>query len=956
MSEQDDITNQNAQEEQEEAGGGPIIQSNTEGSSEDRLKRLPTSQKGFKVDEIFTPDGKSFKHIKAKKSDFVHNLVYLDGQKFDFTGREYLRQIYDAPWRHKVLVTGRQVEKSTMLANEIISNSCVIPYFKCLFVSTSHDQTRQFSNGKLKPWTEDSPVIQRYFQSSKVSKQVFEKSYTNGSITFLRSAFLNADRTRGISADLICYDRDAYVLTSLGWKLVSEVTTKDKIADFNPRTGKVEFNKPTRIVRKKHTGDMITFEHGGFRLRVTDNHTMWANFKVKHSSKYHTKDEWNFATAIDLYNSTKMGFKFTCKGDWDDSLPEKKVFPPWSVSQKSGKGTRVNTYAGAEFCYEDLAELVGWYLAEGFLTGSRKALRVCLTLNKEKDLQKIEPLLQRMDLTYRKHKDRSDKIVSLVINGHHIADFLKQNSGAYNKYIPREFFNSPKCLERLLYGLYSGDACYHKGEEWDVGTLRTRSKRLAEDTQEAWLRLGRPAVIHTRMTWNKHQDSEDYNEGEYVPLYEVCAYKLDYMIFWRADRDTKKRIVKERVSNEEVYCFTVKNHLPIVKGNHSSKPVISGQCLDEIQDMLSSNIPVILETASHSKYNWRIFAGTPKTLDNATETWWQAGSQCEWLVPCHRHLPVHYNYLDEKCIGKKGVICNKCGELINPAAGQWVALSSQRDVMSYRISQLMVPWIGGTEKGWKELLIKYESYSKGLFKNEVLGLSHDSATKPITRTELIACTSPKHPLRLMPDNFTRSIQLFAGIDWGEGSDGSERNFKGRLKPASYTVLTIGGFVDSRHFHVVFMKRYHGEDALPRNCVRDIIRICKEFGVKMIGVDWGHGWGVNDQLQAHFTAKQVVQFQYVGMQKEREKYDPIGHKLQLNRTEVMTDFFDELRARKWLFPPWEEISIFLRDVEHIFAEFRMKGDLVYDHKITEPDDAAHSLIMCREAARVYYKGG
>lgn len=574
----------NAAEERDEAGGEGLVASNQENSSEGRIARLAGGKKkGFDVQEIFDEEtGKSRKHIKAKKSDFIHNLIYLDGNKFDFTGREYLRQIYDAPWRHKVLVTGRQVEKSTMLANEIITNSCVIPYFKCLYVSTSHDQTRQFSNGKMKPWTEDSPIIQRYFQNSKVSKQVFEKSYTNGSITFLRSAFLNADRTRGISSDLIC--------------------------------------------------------------------------------------------------------------------------------------------------------------------------------------------------------------------------------------------------------------------------------------------------------------------------------------------------------------------------------------LDEIQDMLSSNIPVILETASHSKWNWRIFAGTPKTLDNATEEWWRAGSMCEWLVPCRRHSPIHYNYLDEKCIGKKGVICNKCGNPINPAEGEWVALSTERDVMSYRISQLMVPWIGGTEKGWKDLLIKYNTYSTGLFKNEVLGLSHDSATKPITRTELIACTSPKHPLRLGPDNYTRSLQLFAGIDWGEGSDGSERNFKGKLKPASYTVLTIGGFIDQRHFHVVFMKRYHGEDALPRNCVRDIIRICKEFGVKLIGVDWGHGWGVNDTLSMHFHQSQVAQFQYVGMQRERSVYDSIGHKIQLNRTEVMTDFFDELRARKWVFPPWEESSIFLKDVEHIFAEFRMKGDLVYDHKVTEPDDAAHSMIMCREAARIYYKGG
>ena len=334
---------------------------------------------------------------------------------------------------------------------------------------------------------------------------------------------------------------------------------------------------------------------------------------------------------------------------------------------------------------------------------------------------------------------------------------------------------------------------------------------------------------------------------------------------------------------------------------------------------------------------------------------WEQSSQCEWLVPCDRHTPLHWNFLDEKCIGREGPICNKCGGKIYPALGRWFRFSAKDDIAGFHISQMMVPWMMSPVK-WKELLFKYDNYSKGQFYQEVLGISYDSASKPITRTELIACCSSNHPMRLHPDAFTGSYNVFAGIDWGEGSDGTERGMKGRLKNASYTILSLGMFLSPTQFHVFYMKRYTGEEALPGNCLRDIINTCHLFNAKAIGVDWGHGWGVNDQLQRVFDkpgAKRVIKFQYVGTQRERKKFDPIGEKLQLHRTEVMSDFFQDLKKQQYIFPPWEAMQGFLCDVEAIHAEFGSTGTLKYDHRASEPDDAAHSIILCREAGDHFY---
>lgn len=554
------------------------VEANRAASSLTRLQKLVAPNLAFGTQKLVV-EGKLKTLYRARKSDWIHNLIYLDGKKFDFAGREYLRTIYDANYKKKLLMTGRQVEKSTMLANEFIINSVIRSYFKSLYVSPSHDQTRTFSNQKLKPWIEDSPIIDKYFQSSKVSKQVFERSFTNGSIGFLRSAFLNADRTRGISADILF--------------------------------------------------------------------------------------------------------------------------------------------------------------------------------------------------------------------------------------------------------------------------------------------------------------------------------------------------------------------------------------LDELQDLLINNIPVIEETLSHSKEGYEIFAGTPKTLENTIQQYWERSSMCEWLVPCTRHAPVHWNYLDEKCIGKEGPICNKCGHAINPPDGRWIAFNSDRDIMGFRISQLMVPWFGNQEK-WKTIITKLETYPTGQFKNECLGISYDSASKPITRTDLIACCTSLYPFRRMPDPFTRRLELFAGVDWGEGTDGSERGNKGRLKTASYTVLCIGTYLAPGKFHVLYYRRFTGGEVAPSVCVPEIINVLRAFGVKCTGVDYGFGWGVNERLEEAFGTQRVIRYQYVGMQRERKKFDDIGMKYQLSRTEVMTDFFEDIKKGNFIWPEWEGVKDYLCDIEHIYAEYsESQRALKYDHKSSEPDDACHATILCREAADNYY---
>ena len=535
---------------------------------------------------VYDGDGRRKVIMRAPKTAWIHNLIHLNGEKFDFTGREYLLPIYNTNDKEILLKTARQVEKSTLLANELTVMAALIPFFRNMYVSPSHVQTRTFSNDKLKPVLERSPMIARYLQDNKVSTQVFEKGFTNGSMTFLRSAFFSADRARGISSDLLC--------------------------------------------------------------------------------------------------------------------------------------------------------------------------------------------------------------------------------------------------------------------------------------------------------------------------------------------------------------------------------------VDELQDMIMDNLPVIAQCLSHSKYQYHRYAGTPKSFDNTIEQYWQQTTQNEWMVPCSGCSSAtgkKWNFLDMKNIGKNGPICKFCGKRLEISDGQWQSTVKGKRMRGYRIPQLMVPWIrewGG--EPWKTLVHEMEIYPEAQFYNEILGLSYDNAAKPVTRADIaMNCSSSCHFLDLnkpIPDKYSRGI-LFAGVDWGEGNDGTGKDIMGKKRNASYTILTIGGMVGQK-FQVVFMKKYMGKEADPDFVVTDIFNICKRLNVRMIGVDWGHGWGVNNRLFRMYGAEKCVQFMYVDNQKEVRKWDPVGYKFQLMRNHVMSEVFFMFKEGKFLFPPIAEWEWYLQDIMNISVEYiEYQRKLRYIHRPSDPDDCFHSLLYCKQVADVYY---
>ena len=143
---------------------------------------------------------------KISRADIAQKILRLRGQPFSLKDRPHLRFIYDYADKVWVIKAGRQVEKSTTLAAIMLTESITIPHFNCLYVTYSNKQVSDFSSDKIVPMILHSPYVRQYFHTGEVIKRVTDRTFTNGSHIFLRSAYNNPETLRGIPADRVVFD------------------------------------------------------------------------------------------------------------------------------------------------------------------------------------------------------------------------------------------------------------------------------------------------------------------------------------------------------------------------------------------------------------------------------------------------------------------------------------------------------------------------------------------------------------------------------------------------------------------------------------------------------------------------------------------------------------------------------------------------------------------------------
>jgi DNA-binding transcriptional regulator WhiA len=968
---------------------------------------LPSRKTVARVLGKVNADGTLKKIIRARKSDFVRNLIYLDGSKFDFTGRDYLRPIYDRNDPQILLKNARQTEKTTFLANNLTVSAVVQPFNKALYVSPSHTQTRQFSNEKLRPAIEKSPLIAKYYQDSKVSSQVFEKGFTNGSYIFLRSAFRSADRCIAKGTLITLEDGSVTSVEDLVGKTPNLIST-DCINVVSSKSREVWSNGDKDVYR-------VTLE-SGHEVVVSSNH--------------------RWVTPDKIVNTENL------KGEW--------VPIPLNFFKQYGSSPE---YA-----------LIGYFLGDGCMSKNKNSASYKRTFNNNnyeiiEDFQKvclslgltctISTRLQKNVTNYTAKIQEREPFESIL------GRFGLLGKVWHDRFIPRSVFGSRSRSQDVLRAMFESDGWVSystKNRQCEVGWV-SGSLQLARDVQYCLQGLGIYSVLNSKKP-GKNNKNTSYNvkirSVEQIYKFRdrvgfISAVKsthLDALLFFAQDldpnavtkdlparQDVNDALINSGISDHQLWeeygiswrknstvngcrvsqhkikkIYDITRYEPLLKYlnpelvwvlvkdvvpygrletfdisvpgtetfvangvfTHNTRGISARSlCLDEIQDFLGSEIPVIMECTSHFLDARTFMSGTPKSYDNPIEEYWGSTTQNEWIVKC-THCGKN-NFLDETNIaptafytsGKlpPGPICSGCQKPISPPLhGRWVSFRPGAPIQGYRVPQLMVPWICGLYDQWLKLLWKRDNYPFGQFYNEVLGLSYDSASKPITRDEIIACCSDYslwNPAMLQNAVAANRYQLTAGIDWGEGNDGSEKSPLGKVRSASYTVLTIGGYMNQKVWKTLMVKRYMGKEIEPDYIVKDIARIVKGLGVKLVGVDWGHGWGVNNHLIRLLGPEMVVQYQHLPKLGQKMKWDHTGKRYHLHRNFMMSELFFDIKQKFVQFPKWSEFEPYAKDILGIFSEYsEYKREIKYDHKPSDPDDFFHSLLYAKLSSDLY----
>jgi hypothetical protein len=370
--------------------------------------------------------------------------------------------------------------------------------------------------------------------------------------------------------------------------------------------------------------------------------------------------------------------------------------------------------------------------------------------------------------------------------------------------------------------------------------------------------------------------------------------------------------------------------------------------------------PVVEEMAFRAKAPRFWYCGTPKSMNNPMEGFRQRSTAAEWGVRCQATGCKKWNLSwTEKNIGDHGVVCEFCGSPLNTNAnGRWVVArkmdaykgrEASVTMETYRVPQLIVKPVMDRKAKWLELLEKMRNYSTEKFKNEVLGLPHDTGSVPVTLEQLKACCDDDRPNRVPNPHKNRYPPLVMGVDWAFNGENS------------YTFVTIGGFNPfPGRFDIYYWKIFRGIETDPLYQIDWIVKAANYAGVQLLGCDWGCGQVQNLQLINLLGDDRVIQMWHTGMQgtgaarAARAKWEPRTRKWHLARTRVITDVFEMVRTRQITFPKSS-------DCQELFDHF-LAESLEYNDKTNvqryvniKPDDGLHSTVYATIAGEFLVRG-
>lgn len=267
-----------------------------------------------------------------------------------------------------------------------------------------------------------------------------------------------------------CYDAETEVLTRSGWKLFSRLSPDDYCATVNLATDEIEYQKPTHIIGREYSGDMIHFgcnHRNRINLLVTPTHRM-----VAYAGQNSRGPVVKTASEMTIWDKVKT------RASWRGDDFE------WIHLDASRR------HQGCDIPAHDMASFLGWYISEGSCRYSTKSGgNVQISQNQGKKRRSIVELCNR--LPWRFHETNN----GVVFSNYQLYEFVSVLGNSHTKRVPQWIKDSsPRIINAFLQTAVDGDGWRDRSHE----AYATISRGLADDIQELYLKAGYGASISRR--------------------------------------------------------------------------------------------------------------------------------------------------------------------------------------------------------------------------------------------------------------------------------------------------------------------------------------------------------------------------------------------------------------------------------------------------------------------------
>ena len=448
-------------------------------------------------------------------------------------------------------------------------------------------------------------------------------------------------------------------------------------------------------------------------------------------------------------------------------------------------------------------------------------------------------------------------------------------------------------------------------------------------------------------------------------LGKTIFYSPEVRTRW-VSKDLSSRVFMKMFTNGSEVAFTFACDNPDrARGNSADRVAY-----DEVQDILYDEvIPVVNECMANSDYAYETYCGTPKSMENTIEQLWQWSTQTEWVMRC-QHCSTHQFFESDKCVGKQGPICLKCGKYIDVRKGEWVDMNvypsdhDSKRIKGYHIPQFILPRNAPismpmdlknqeiAKKRWRRILEKYATYPPSKFKNEVIGVSDAIGTRLISKEELEALCA-NYEVRENPPQtslLTNLRGVVAGVDWSGGG----------MQGTSRTVLWIWGILGGGQQHnfklkTLYFRIYPETNPISGGVVDHIVQQCEKYQVQLIAGDAGEGALANANLRERLGPHRAVQIQYQGSMlgstaSRRPFYWNKIDRFLADRTTMIDNYMLYIKRQGVIFPCIKQMQVPIKDILNEYEEVTKMGRKVWRHAPTQPDDCLHAQIFGWLAAK------